>query len=109
MAQATAQKLIALEGATFTMKEKHLMMGGSDEVIDIPVPTFLVEHAKGLVLFDTGCAPEVATDPEGYWQPSTKFLRNIRFQQRSNRRSAGQTARLPAGRRQVCSGFASAS
>src|SRR5208282_319188 len=53
MAEATAKKLIALEGATFSMKEKQLMMGGSDEVIDIPVPTFLVEHAKGLVLFDT--------------------------------------------------------
>ncbi len=54
MAHATAKKLIALEGATFSMKERHLMMSGSDEVIDIPVPTFLVEHAKGLVLFDTG-------------------------------------------------------
>ena len=79
MAHATANKLIALEGATFTMKEKQLMMGGSDELIDIPVPTFLVEHAKGLVLFDTGCAPEIVTDPEGYWGPATKFLRNIRF------------------------------
>lgn len=48
MAQATATRLIALEGATISMKEKHLMMGGSDEVIDIPVPTFLVEHPKGL-------------------------------------------------------------
>jgi glyoxylase-like metal-dependent hydrolase (beta-lactamase superfamily II) len=38
-----------------------------------------VEHAKGLVLFDTGCAPEVATDPEGYWGPAAKFLRNIRY------------------------------
>ncbi|HEX3408680.1 MAG TPA: N-acyl homoserine lactonase family protein [Candidatus Binataceae bacterium] len=79
MAQAAAKKLIALEGATFSMKERHLMMGGSDETIDIPVPTFLVEHAKGLVLFDSGCAPEVATDPESYWGPATKFLRNIRF------------------------------
>jgi N-acyl homoserine lactone hydrolase len=79
MANATAKKLIALEGATFTMKEKHLMMGGSDALIDIPVPTFLVEHDQGLVLFDTGCAPEVASDPEGYWGPAAKFLRNIRY------------------------------
>ena len=32
MAHATANKLIALEGATFTMREKQLMMGGSDEL-----------------------------------------------------------------------------
>jgi N-acyl homoserine lactone hydrolase len=79
MAPATAKKLIALEGTTFSMREKDLMTGGSTDLIDIPVPTFLVEHAKGLVLFDTGCAPEVASDPEGYWGPATKFLRNIRF------------------------------
>jgi glyoxylase-like metal-dependent hydrolase (beta-lactamase superfamily II) len=77
MSQAT--KLIALDGATISMKERHLMMGGSDRVIDIPIPSFLIEHPKGLVLFDTGCAPEVATDPEGYWGPATKFLRNIRY------------------------------
>ena len=75
----TANKLIALEGATISMKESGLMMGGSDAMIDIPIPSFLIEHSKGLVLFDTGCAPEVAVDPEGYWGVATKFLTNIRF------------------------------
>jgi N-acyl homoserine lactone hydrolase len=77
----SANKLVALEGATISMSEAGLMMGGSDAVIDIPVPTFLVEHPKGLVLFDTGCAPEVAVDAEGWWGVATKFLKNIRFSQ----------------------------
>jgi glyoxylase-like metal-dependent hydrolase (beta-lactamase superfamily II) len=72
-------KLIALEGATISMSEAGLMIGGSDAMIDIPIPSFLIEHAKGLVLFDTGCAPEVAVDAEGYWGVATKFLKNIRF------------------------------
>jgi N-acyl homoserine lactone hydrolase len=76
---ADANKLIALAGATFSMKESDLMTGGGDTVMDIPVPTFLIEHSKGLVLFDTGCAPEVAVDPESYWGPATKFLKNIRY------------------------------
>jgi len=76
---ASANKLIALTGATISMMESQLMMGGREEMIDIPIPSFLIEHPKGLVLFDTGCAPEVAVDPEGYWGVATKFLKNIRY------------------------------
>jgi glyoxylase-like metal-dependent hydrolase (beta-lactamase superfamily II) len=76
---AGANKLIALTGATISMKESQLMMGGSDEMVDIPIPSFLIEHPKGLVLFDTGCAPQVAVDAEGYWGAATKFLKNIRY------------------------------
>jgi N-acyl homoserine lactone hydrolase len=76
---ASANKLVALTGATISMKESQLMMGGSDEMVDIPIPSFLIEHPKGLVLFDTGCAPQVAVDAEGYWGAATKFLKNIRY------------------------------
>ena len=31
----------------------------------MPAPTFLIEHERGMVLFDTGVAPEAARDPEG--------------------------------------------
>lgn len=79
MAEVTANKLIALEGATLAIKESQLMIGGSDRLIDVPVPCFLIEHPKGLVLFDTGCNPQVAVDPEGYWGIATRFLKNIRF------------------------------
>lgn len=76
---STANKLIALTGATISMTEAQLMIGGNDKMLDIPIPSFLIEHQKGLVLFDTGCAPEVATDAEGYWGVATKFLKNIRY------------------------------
>ncbi|MGH7934587.1 MAG: N-acyl homoserine lactonase family protein [Candidatus Binataceae bacterium] len=79
MSQATANKLIALTGATFTMNESQLMIGGSDKDIDIPIPSFLIEHPKGLVLFDSGCNAEVIHDAEKYWGKAAKFLRNIRF------------------------------
>ncbi len=67
-----ANKLIALDGATMTIKESILMAGGRDQNIDLIIPSFLIEHNKGLVLFDSGCAPECATDP-GYWGPVNKF------------------------------------
>lgn len=70
-----ANKLVALPGATLSMRQSSLMAGGDEEMtIDLPVPCFLIEHRKGLVLFDTGCNPKVASDPEGYWGPSAKFL-----------------------------------
>jgi N-acyl homoserine lactone hydrolase len=78
MTQATAHKLIALPGAMLSMRESDLMIGGADTMFEIPVPSFLIEHPKGLVLFDTGCNPRVADDPDGYWGPLAKLL-NVRF------------------------------
>jgi N-acyl homoserine lactone hydrolase len=75
----SANKLIALDGATMTVKESMLMAGGRDQYIDLIIPSFLIEHPKGLVLFDSGCAPEVAVDP-GYWGPVHEFS-TIRFSQ----------------------------
>lgn len=34
--------------------------------VEIPINVFVIEHVDGLVLFDTGMDPRVATDP-GYW------------------------------------------
>lgn len=42
------------------------MLGASGEVT-IPVPTFLIEHERGLVLFDTGVVPAAVEDPEGVY------------------------------------------
>jgi metal-dependent hydrolase (beta-lactamase superfamily II) len=60
MSQAYANKMIALPGAILKMRERDLMRGGSEAMLEIPVPSFLVEHQQGLVLFDTGVNPRVA-------------------------------------------------
>src|SRR5699024_11069117 len=57
-----AQRMWALDGARLTMGRDHLVVGDSGTVT-IPVPTFLIEHPRGLVLVDTGLAPDSAGDP----------------------------------------------
>lgn len=74
MSQVEASRLVAMPGATVTMRESELMVGGSDRMIELPVPTFVIEHPKGLVLFDTGCHPEVAVDATGYWGRIADYL-----------------------------------
>jgi N-acyl homoserine lactone hydrolase len=47
----------------------------SPDRITIPVPCYLIEHDKGLVLVDTGMNPEVITNAQGYWgRPVEKEL-----------------------------------
>lgn len=62
----SAKRLWAMEGATFTLDSGLLVLGAVGQ-ITIPVPTFLIEHERGLVLFDTGVAPQSAVDPEGVY------------------------------------------
>ncbi len=79
MENGKATKLIALPGANITMKESHLMDGGRDDVrYTMPCPSYLIEHPKGLVLFDTGVNPKVADDPLGYWGGVATYLQ-VRF------------------------------
>ena len=44
------------------------------EMIDLPVSCVLLRHPQGNVLFDTGCHPDVATDPQARWGALTKFM-----------------------------------
>ena len=37
------------------------------EKVELPVNCVLLRHARGNVLFDTGCHPSVIDDPEGRW------------------------------------------
>jgi len=57
-----ARKLYALEGATATLDAGTLVMG-AEGTVTFPIPTFLIEHPRGLVLFDTGIATDAADDP----------------------------------------------
>lgn len=74
MAEGKAKKMWALPGAQLTAPASLLMHGGDDTLIDLPCPSFLIEHPKGLVLFDTGCNPKVIDDAVGYWGEVAKAL-----------------------------------
>jgi glyoxylase-like metal-dependent hydrolase (beta-lactamase superfamily II) len=45
-----------------------------DETMDLPVSCYLLRHAQGNVLFDSGCHPDTSTDPVGRWGVQAKFL-----------------------------------
>lgn len=69
MADGKAKRMWALPGAEITAPRSLLMHGGSNDPVTLPCPSYLIEHPKGLVLFDTGCHPKVVDDPAGYWGP----------------------------------------
>ena len=56
MAEGKAKRMWALPGAEFIANAAAMMHGGSLETFTMPVPSYLIEHSKGLVLFDIGCA-----------------------------------------------------
>ncbi|MFI0730659.1 MBL fold metallo-hydrolase [Streptomyces sp. NPDC021225] len=59
----SATALHALDGAHLYMAAGDVMVDGSG-IRDLSVPTFLIEHEQGLVLIDTGLAPESFGGPE---------------------------------------------
>ncbi|HET9970148.1 MAG TPA: N-acyl homoserine lactonase family protein [Streptosporangiaceae bacterium] len=73
----TAKRLWALDSPTFTLDKSILMVGASGQVT-IPMPGYLIEHPKGLVLFDTGLAPAAAADPQAVYGDLASFL-GLRF------------------------------
>ena len=77
MAEGKAKRMWALPGAVFVVPQSSLMVGGSNEIIEVPVPSFLIEHPKGLVLYDTGSHPKVAEDVASYW--GEMFRNMVRF------------------------------
>lgn len=73
----TAKRLWALDSPTFTLDKSILMVGASGEVT-IPMPAYLIEHPKGLVLFDTGLVPAAADDPTAVYGDLASVL-GLRF------------------------------
>jgi N-acyl homoserine lactone hydrolase len=71
MAQ-TANKLIALPGGTFGI-DASLMCPEDKRYVEMITPTFLIEHPKGLVLFDTGYSWKMAEDFDAYMEDLAKL------------------------------------
>ena len=57
-------KLYALTCGFLTGPFDAMMEGGEGQ-IDLPVPSFLIEHPKGRALYDTGMHPELRTNARG--------------------------------------------
>jgi N-acyl homoserine lactone hydrolase len=74
MVDGKARKMWALPGAELTAPASLLMHGGDNTLLQLPCPSFLIEHPKGLVLFDTGCNPKIIDDAGGYWGEVAKSL-----------------------------------
>lgn len=47
------------------------------EMFELPVSSVLLRHAQGNVLFDTGCHPDVAVDPESRLGTLAKYMNPI--------------------------------
>lgn len=58
-------KMHMLSGGRLRMR-KSIYFPDADrtEMIDLPVSCVLMRHSQGNVLFDTGCHPSVADNPE---------------------------------------------
>lgn len=54
----TALRLWPLAGGTMTCHRSNVHLGEPSGPLDLPLPAFLIEHNRGLVLFDTGVRPE---------------------------------------------------
>ncbi len=74
MTDAYPVKLYAFTCGWFQAPVRFFLQGGEDEVLRSPVPAYLIEHEKGLAVFDTGlgaryrrtAGPRLAAGATGY-------------------------------------------
>ncbi len=68
-------KMHMLSGGRLRMR-KSIYFPDADraEMIDLPVSCALMRHSQGNVLFDTGCHPTIAENPEARWGAAAKFM-----------------------------------
>ncbi len=68
-------RLYCMNGG-FVDADKSSFTAGRDvgKIINVPVPMYLIDHPKGLVLFDTGMNPKIAHDPEAHWGPTAQAI-----------------------------------
>ncbi|WP_370185084.1 N-acyl homoserine lactonase family protein [Rhodococcus wratislaviensis] len=80
----------ALDAPTLSGDISWLQVGAGGKDITIPVPTFLIEHDQGLVLFDTGLAADGAGDPrQAYGDMVDAFPMHFPEEFRLDRQLAG--------------------
>jgi len=68
-------KMHILSGGRLRMQKRVYLPGAApEEMIELPVSCFLFIHPHGNLLFDTGCHPEIAVNPEQRWGPMARFV-----------------------------------
>lgn len=71
-------KMHVLSGGRLRMKRRvYIPEAAKDETIDLPVMCVLLKHPQGNVLFDTGCHPAAARDPESRWGGMARMMRLV--------------------------------
>jgi N-acyl homoserine lactone hydrolase len=71
-----AKRLLVLPTGTCWLTESRVRRGGSaEELVAMPMPMFAIDTDDGWVVFETGCDPNVMTDPEGTWGRLAKAFR----------------------------------
>ncbi len=71
MSIAKCRRMWGLSGAQFTIPP---MGAERPQPFTFVCPPILIEHEKGLVLFDTGCHPKIMDDIVGYWGDFWKMI-----------------------------------
>jgi N-acyl homoserine lactone hydrolase len=82
-------RLYAMTCGWLTGRRGHLMEGGEGE-IELPIPSYLIEHPKGRVLFDTGMHPDCQSDPAG--RLGTRLAELFRFNYRAGEEVSARLA-----------------
>ncbi|HEV7434724.1 MAG TPA: N-acyl homoserine lactonase family protein [Pseudorhizobium sp.] len=68
-------KMHFLEGGRLRMRRSIYIAGApKEESIELPVHATLIRHPQGNVLFDSGCNPEAAIDPQARWGGLSKVM-----------------------------------
>jgi N-acyl homoserine lactone hydrolase len=72
------KKIFCMTCGYYDFPSKFILPGdGKSRIISIAIGMFLLEHPDGLVLVDTGCAPQCAVDPSGYWNLDSSEWGNL--------------------------------
>ena len=72
-------EIYALECGQLTMPLKIFFEEAGEGVMRAPIPSFLVKHAKGSLLFDTGLNEITRVDPKGYLGERLAGLMEVHF------------------------------
>jgi len=72
-------EIYALECGQLTMPLKIFFEEAGEGVMRAPIPSFLIKHAKGSLLFDTGLNEITRVDPKGYLGERLAGLMEVHF------------------------------